>query len=262
MFIIMGCFMYKSIIIEKKDKIATVLLNRPEVLNAMDFAMKDEMSAALQEIERDDGISVVIITGNGRAFCAGADIKSTMGQKYLSNDGRKRMKKGFSMYRTIMGSDKIYIAAINGAISGSGFSLACWCDFRIAADDAKFGMPFIDIGLVADGGLLYTLPRLIGLAKTKELAMLGGRIDAQKAYEYGIVTRIVKKEELISSAMAFAEDISKKSYVALALTKSITNRTFEVSADNLLEMEASAQDICFTTDCHNEVIAKILEKIK
>ena len=252
--------MYETLIVEKQDKIATIFLNRPEKLNAMNFTMKEEIASAVQQLEKDANVAVVVITGKGRGFCAGADLAETMGKKLSANDGRQRMRNGFSMYRGITNSDKIYIAAINGAISGSGFSLACWCDFRIASEKAKFGMPFVDIGLLPDGGLLYTLPRLIGVAKTKELAMQAEKIDAKRALELGLLTKMVKHEELENEVRIFAEKLSGKSYVALALTKNLLNKTFELASENLLELEASAQDICFSSEYHNKAIASILEK--
>ena len=254
--------MYETIIVEKNDKIATIFLNRPEKLNAMNFTMKKELASVVQELEKDDSVAVVIVTGKGRGFCAGADLSETMGKKVFANDGRQRMRNGFPLYKTVANSDKIYIAAINGAASGSGLSLACWCDFRIASENAKLGMPFVDIGLLPDGGLLYTLPRLIGVAKTKELAMQAEKIDAGKALELGLLTKVVKAEELEIKVKEFAEKVASKSYIALALTKNLLNRTFELASDNLLEMEASAQDICFSSEYHNSAITSILEKKK
>ncbi len=252
--------MYETIIVEKQGKVATLFLNRPEKFNAMNFKMKQEIGNAVQEFEKDRDLSVVVITGKGKGFCAGADLVETMGNKSCANDGRQRMRSGFAMYKTIANSDKLYIAAINGATSGSGFALACWCDFRIASETAKFGLPFIDIGILPDGGLLYTLPRLIGVAKTKELAMHAEKIDAKTALTLGLVTKTVKPEELETYVKKFAGNLSEKSYIALALTKNILNRTFELTADNLLELEASGQDICFGSEYHTKAIATILQK--
>jgi 2-(1,2-epoxy-1,2-dihydrophenyl)acetyl-CoA isomerase len=253
--------MYETIIVEKKDKIATLSFNRPDVLNAMDFVMREEIRLALIELERDEDVQAVILTGKGRGFCAGADLSATMGAKYKSNAGRKRMRNVFPLYKSIMHSDKIYIAAINGAVSGSGFSLACCCDFRFAADTAKFGVPFANIGLIPDCGLLYNLPRLIGVAKTKELTMQAEKFDAHRALELGLLTKVAKADDLMAAAYEFAETLCKKSYISLAMTKSILNRTFEMTFDNLIEYEASAQDICFLSDFHNDAIADILHKM-
>ncbi|MDR2006030.1 MAG: enoyl-CoA hydratase/isomerase family protein [Acidaminococcales bacterium] len=254
--------MYETIIVEKKDKIAALSFNRPDVLNAMDFVMREEIRLALIDLERDDNIQVVVVTGKGRGFCSGADLSATMGTKYRANAGRKRMRNVFPLYKSIMNSDKIFIAAINGAISGSGLSLACCCDFRFAADTAKFGLPFANIGLIPDCGLLYNLPRLIGVAKTKELAMLAEKFDANKALDLGLVTKVVKADDLLPAVDEFAKTLCKKSYVSLAMTKSILNRTFELTFDNLLEQEAGAQDICFLSDFHNDAIADILRNMK
>ena len=251
--------MYQTIIVEKQDKIATVFLNRPEVLNAMDFVMREELRQAIIELEKDDDIHVVIITGKGRGFCSGADLAATMSTKYKPHAGRKRMRNVHSFYKSIIDSDKMYIAAINGAISGSGLSVACCCDFRFAADTAKFGVPFANIGLVPDCGLLYTLPRLIGVAKTKELVIRADRFDARTALELGLVTKVIPIDGLMAEVEEWAQTICSKSYTSLALSKRMLNRAYEISLENLMDYEANAQDICFTTDFHNEALANILK---
>ena len=252
--------MYETILLEKKDKIAILTLNRPHVLNAMDFVMREELRLALIDLERDDSVQVVVLTGSGRAFCAGGDI-STMGT-WTPNSARKRMRNVHSLYKAIMNSDKVFVAAINGNIAGSGLSLACACDFRVAVDTAKFGAPFINVGLVPDCGALYHLPRLIGLAKTKEITMLGQSFMADKALELGLVTKVVAAGELEVAAMELANDLAKRSYIALALNKSIVNRSFELDVDGLFDYEAYAQDICFASDFHKEAVATILAKSK
>ena len=251
--------MYKTLLVEKKGEVAVLTLNRPDALNAMDFTMREEIPQALAELEKDDKLRVVIITGAGRAFCAGGD-KTTMGAGYKANGGRTRMRNIFKLFKMVAQSDKIFIAAINGAISGNGLSLACCCDFRIAVEGVKFAVPFLDIGLVPDCGILYTLPRLIGVAKTKELALLAGKFDSQTAFSLGLVNQLVKSEQLLAQAEELAQQICKKSYVALALTKNIINKSYELSFENLLELEASAQDSCFLSEEHGQAIEKFMAK--
>ncbi len=252
--------MYQTILVDKKGGVATVTLNRPQALNAMDLVMREELRLAFIDIERDDEVRVVVLTGNGKAFCAGGDL-STMGT-WTPNSARKRMRNVHHLYKAIANSDKIFIAAINGHATGSGLSLACACDFRVAVDVAKIGTPFINVGLVPDCGIMYTLPRLIGLAKTKEMTMLGQTITAQQAMDLGLFTKLVEPEQLAAAVEELAQDICKRSYIALALNKSIVNRTFELSLDALMDCEAYAQDTCFASDAHKDAIAAIMAKQK
>ena len=253
--------MYETIIVEKKGNIASLTLNRPDALNAVDMVMREELRLALIDIERDNDIHVVIITGAGRAFCAGGDL-STMGT-WTPLSARKRMQNIHPIYKSIITSEKIYIAAINGHAAGSGLSLACCCDFRIAIDAAKFGAPFIHVGLVADCGVLYTLPRIIGLAKAKEMIMRGQTITAARALELGLVNELAETtEEFLEKVAVLATELSSRSYIALSFDKNIMGRTFELGLDDLLDYEAYAQDICFASDEHKNAIAAVMAKKK
>lgn len=253
--------MYETIIVEKKGSIATVTLNRPEALNAVDMVMREELRLALIDIERDENIHVVIMTGTGRAFCAGGDL-STMGTwKPLS--ARKRMQNVHPVFKSIITSEKIYIAAINGHAAGSGLSLSCCCDFRIAVANAKFGAPFINVGLVADCSVLYTLPRIVGLPKAKEMVFRGQTVTADKALEIGLVNELVETQEQLKEKVdALAEELAARSYIALSFDKNIINRAYELGLDDLLDYEAYAQDICFASDEHQQAIAAVMSKKK
>ncbi len=252
--------MYETILVEKKGSVATLTLNRPQAMNAMDLVLREEMRLAFIDLERDNDVRVVVLTGSGKAFCAGGDL-STMGT-WTPNSGRTRMRNVHHLYKAISNSDKVFIAAINGHAAGSGLSLACACDFRIAANTAKFGAPFINVGLTPDCGLLYTLPRLIGLARTKEMTMLGQTFTADKAMELGLLTQLVEPDGLWQAVEDLADELCKRSYIALALNKSILNRTFELGLDGLMDYEAYAQDVCFASDAHKEAIAAIMAKQK
>ncbi len=253
--------MYETIIVEKKAPIATLTLNRPNALNAVDMVMREELRLALIDIERDNSIHVVIITGAGRAFCAGGDL-STMGT-WTPLSARRRMQNVHPVYKSILKSEKIYIAAVNGHATGSGISLACCCDFRIALNTAKFGTPFINVGLVADCGALYTLPRIIGLPKAKEMIMRGQTITADKAMEIGLLTELAQTtEELWEKVNSLAQELASRSLIALSFDKNIINRTFELGLDDLLDYEAYAQDVCFASDEHKNAIAAIMSKKK
>ena len=253
--------MYETIMVEKKGNIATLTLNRPDALNAVDMVMREELRLALIEIERDSDIHVVIMTGAGRAFCAGGDL-STMGT-WTPLSARRRMQNIHPVYKAIINSEKIYIAAINGHAAGSGLSLSCCCDFRIAVSNAKFGAAFIHVGLVADCGALYTLPRIIGIPKAKEIVMRGLTITADKALDIGLLNDMAESnEQMWEKVNALAEELAARSYIALSFDKNIINRTFELSLDSLLDYEAYAQDICFASDEHKNAIAAIMNKKK
>lgn len=252
--------MYETITIEKQDNITLLSLNRPQALNAIDMVMREEIKDALFEISRDDDTRVLIIRANGRAFCAGGDI-NTMG-KSAPNAGRKRLRNIHIMYKTIMTMDKPVIAAINGYAAGSGLALACACDFRIAAKEAKFAASFINVGLVPDCGIFYNLPRLIGIAKAKEMTMLGQTFEANKALELGLVTSIVEAEQLDEAAMDLARKLAARSPIALALNKSVINRSYELDLDIALDYEAYAQDVCMVSAEHQAAVAAFLEKRK
>ena len=253
--------MYETILVEKKKNIATVTLNRPDALNAVDMVMREELRLAFIDLERDNDIHVIIITGAGRAFCAGGDL-STMGT-WTPLSARKRMQNVHPVYKSIINSEKIYIAAVNGHAAGSGLSLACCCDFRISINTAKFGAPFVHVGLVADCSVLYTLPRIIGLPKAKEMVMRGQTITADRAFELGLVTELAETpEELSQKVTALAEELASRSYIALSFDKNIMNRTFELGLDDLLDYEAYAQDICFASDQHKDAIAAVMAKKK
>lgn len=250
--------MYKTIVVDKQESIVIVSLNRPDSLNAIDFVMREELKEAMFSISRDDEVRAVIMRGNGRAFCAGGDV-TTMGLS-APNAGRKRLRNIHLFYKTLMTMDKPVIAAINGYAAGSGLALACACDFRIASKNAKFAAPFINVGLIPDCGALYNLPRLIGIAKAKEVTMLGQAFAAEKALDMGLVNRVVEPEELDAAAMELANDLASRSPIALALNKSIINRSFELDLDSSLDYEAYAQDVCMMSEEHKSAVAAFLEK--
>ena len=158
--------------------------------------------------------------------------------------------------------DKPVIAAVNGYAAGSGLALACACDFRIATKSAKFSASFINVGLVPDCGIFYNLPRLIGWAKAKEMTMLGQTYDANTALKVGLVTEVVEEDQLEAASIELARQLATRSPIALALNKSVMNRSFESDLDAVLDYEAYAQDICMASKEHKALVAKFLSKSK
>ena len=252
--------MYETILVKKQDGVLFLTLNRPEALNAIDMVMREEIKEALAQIVRDDEVRVVVVKGNGRAFCAGGDIK-TMGTS-APNAGRTRLRNVHILYKTLMTMDKPVIAAVNGYAAGSGLALACACDFRIVAKSAKFAASFINVGLVPDCGIFYNLPRLIGVAKAKEMTMLGQSFDAEQALNLGLVTKVVDDDKLDVAVNELAAQLASRSPIALALNKSVMSRSFELDLDAALEYEAYAQDVCMVSEEHKTAVASFLSKKK
>lgn len=253
--------MYKTINYVQDEGIGTIYLNRPESMNAMDMVMRVELRTVLGEIKNDDAVKAVIISGKGKAFCAGGDI-STMRSEMKSGDGVKRLQYVHTVYQYIQSLGKPVIASINGVAAGSGLSLACACDFRIAGSNAKFATSFLNVGLVPDCGILHTLPRLLGLARAKEMLMLPSVISAEQAFNIGLVNKVVAQEELDNTVAEFARDLISRSPIALKFTKEIINKAYESDFDSLLRYEAYSQDICFASEEHKSAVKKFLDKNK
>jgi len=191
---------YSTILVETKGRKALITLNRPEAMNAMNARMNEEVSRVLDEIGRADDLDVVIITGAGRAFCAGLDLKEFA-------DSRSDIARGFSMLARIYGFEKPVIAAVNGFAITGGFELALSCDIIVASDRARFADTHSRVGVLPAGGLSQILPRLVGIKKAKELSFTGNYMDAREAYQFGLVNHVVPHDELLGFTEKLAEDI-------------------------------------------------------
>jgi enoyl-CoA hydratase/carnithine racemase len=247
------------------DAVATIALNRPDVRNAIDDNLRAELFAVLDRVGNDDAVRAVIITGKGKAFCAGGDIAG-MQQRLSAPAGevaftgwqrQKRLHQGTSMLHNL---SKPTIAAVNGAAAGLGCDLALCCDFIIASDQAFFAMSFIERGLVPDGGGLYLLPRRVGLARAKDLIFTGRRVKPEEALQIGLIDRLTSADNLLSDAQAWAVELTHGSSVALALSKAILDRTFELGEEEALALGREAQAICYTTSEHRDSVAAFLSK--
>ncbi len=252
--------MPENLIFEKKSGVAVITLNRPDELNAMDLKIRADLRDIFEEINFDKEIGAIVLQGAGRAFCAGGDIK-TMGG-YSAGGGRIRLKNMHYLVRAVCLADKPVIAAVHGAVAGAGLSIALACDARIAAEGTKFVASFLNIGLVPDSGAFYFLPRLVGMAKAKEIVYRAKPLLAEEALAVGLINKIVPADDFREEAFKLAAEIAQKPRTAVALTKSIMNRSFEMDLDQALDFEAMAQDICFLTPDHTEGINAFLEKRK
>jgi enoyl-CoA hydratase/carnithine racemase len=240
----------------RDDGIAVITINRPETRNCLSADVRAGLAAAWDRFERDPALRVAILTGAGeKAFCAGGDLKEMVetGMKVPPRDM-------FALPYDTVELSKPTIAAVNGAAVGLGCDLALCCDFIIASDAAVFAMSFIERGLVPDGGGLYLLPRRVGLVRAKELIFTGRRVKPDEALHIGLIDRLTSADKLLGEARAWAIELSRGSPTALALAKSILDRSFELSEEEALALGREAQAICYTTKEHQDSVAAFLRK--
>ena len=251
--------MASSVRYEVDDAIATITLDRPGALNALTVPMKDELLAAFRAVARDRAVRAVVLTGAGRAFCAGQDLRERLepGAAPLAVELRERYNPIVAAMRAL---DQPIVGAINGVAAGAGASLAFACDIRLAAEGASFVLAFGRIGLVPDSGATWFLPRLVGPAKAAELALLGGSLSAAEAERFGLVAGVSNGDALAADARALAARLAGLAPRALALTKRALQRSWSVDLDEALEAEALRQGIAGATADHAEGLAAFLEK--
>ncbi len=247
------------------DGIATLRLNRPEKRNAMSDAMRSEFIEALEVVTADKSIRALVLTGNGKGFCAGGDI-SGMEKRMQAPAGevafngwhrQQRVHHAVSLLHTM---PKPTIAAVNGPASGLGADTALACDFIMASEGASFTWSYINRGIIPDGGGMYFLPRRVGLVKAKELIFSGRKVELEEALHIGIVDKITNPDSLVTDAQAWATELSKGSSTALALGKTILNQTFEMTSAQVFAQGSQAQGICYTSTEHRESVLAFLEK--
>jgi 2-(1,2-epoxy-1,2-dihydrophenyl)acetyl-CoA isomerase len=245
--------------IEVGDAIATLTLDRPDALNSLTVGLKEALLRAFVDVGRDPAVRVVIVTGAGRAFCAGQDLRERLdpGAAPLATEIRERYNPIILAMRRL---EKPIVGAINGIAAGAGASLAFACDIRIAAEGASFLLAFGRVGLIPDSGATWFLPRLVGPAKAAELAMTGEPLTAAQAERFGLVAKVVPDAELGQEARALASRLAAGAPRALALTKRALNRAAESTLEEALEYEAWLQGIAGATADHAEGIAAFMEK--
>jgi 2-(1,2-epoxy-1,2-dihydrophenyl)acetyl-CoA isomerase len=239
--------------------VATITLDRPAALNSLDAALKTELTGALRSAGRDPAVRAVVLTGAGRAFCAGQDLRERQEPDAPPLEVELRERYG-PIVRSIVGLPKPVVAAVNGVAAGAGASIAFACDLRLAADSATFVLAFGRIGLVPDSGATWFLPRLVGLGRAMELALLPDAIDALTAERWGLVNRVVPAAELAAEAQALAARLAEGAPLAVSLTKRAMRSGLEIGLDEALEREAAAQGVAGRTADHAEGIAAFVEK--
>jgi 2-(1,2-epoxy-1,2-dihydrophenyl)acetyl-CoA isomerase len=251
---------YTTILVDTQDAITTITLNRPDVLNAFNEQMAEEVLAALKQAERDSAVRCLVLTGAGRGFCAGQDL-GALRARPEGVSFREHLLRTFNPIITrLRAIEKPIIGQINGAAAGAGFGVALACDLRYAAEGAKFRMAFGGIGLAPDSGTSYFLPRLIGNARAFELAATNAPLGAKTALELGLVNGLFPDEQLAAGVRNVATQLAHAPTQAIGLTKRAMNKAFELSLDEALDYEAHLQEIAGQTADHREGVAAFLEK--
>ena len=255
---------YQHLLIQQENGVLTVTMNRPEVLNAFNDVMIEELGDALEAAARDETVRCVVLTGAGRAFGSGQDLRA-FAAIHASNDApqvSEHLKKYHRIILAMREMPKPVIAAVRGVAAGISCNIALACDLRIASDDARFIEAFARIGLVPDGGGGYALPRLVGLGKALELAMLADEVTAEEAERIGLVNRCVPADKFDASVKAFAERLASGPTRAYGLMKQLMYTSLESDLQTSLTLEGALQDSALQTADHREGVAAFLQKRK
>ena len=250
---------YETLIVETADGVCLIRLNRPQALNALNAQLMDEMTAALDAAEADHSVGCIVITGSERAFAAGADIKEMASKSYAEVYGEDFITRNWERAASCR---KPVIAAVAGYALGGGCELAMMCDFIIAADNAKFGQPEINLGVSPGAGGTQRLPRFVGKAKAMDMVLTGRMMDAAEAERCGLVSRVVAPEKLIEEAMKAAKAIAGLSPNAVKLTKEMVNAAFETPLTQGVKLERRLFHSLFAFDDQKEGMAAFIEKRK
>lgn len=252
---------FKNILYDKRDGIATIIINRPAVLNVLNEETMREIIQALEDAEKDENLRVLVLTGIGeKAFCAGLDLKSV---KEISP--AKMWELSRFLHKVTLALEehgKPVIAAINGFALGGGLEIAMACDIRIASENARFGMPEVNVGLIPGGGGTQRLPRLVGKGLAKELIFTGKIIDAKTAESMGLVNKVVPFNDLKVAVEEFAKEIMGKPTFAIKLAKQLINASGEVDLRTGLAYEAEAAGLIASTEDFKEGVSAFIEKRK
>ncbi len=251
---------YETITVEKEGKVGVITINRPDKLNALSSAVHRESIAALDDLRKDDGVRVVVITGSGeKAFIAGADISEFEGKTPVTQRDTFHEKTLFNSIDTF---PKPVIAMVNGFCLGGGNELALACDLRVCSETAKFSQPEINLGIIPGGGGTQRLTRLVGEGRSMEMCLTGDMIDAETAYRFGLVNHVYPAAELRAKTMELAGKIAEKAPIALQLAKEAVKFASKSNLDEGLRREVDLFAICFSTEDKKEGVSAFLEKRK
>jgi 2-(1,2-epoxy-1,2-dihydrophenyl)acetyl-CoA isomerase len=251
---------YSTLLYAVTDGVATITFNRPEVRNAFNGMMAEEMQAALKQADRYEAVRCLVITGAGAGFCAGQDLAALRDRDEAISFREHLLKTYNPIVLKLRTIEKPVIAAVNGAAAGAGWGIALACDIRYAADTAKFRFAFTGIGLAPDSGTSFFLSRTLGLGKALEIAYTNDVVDANTALSLGLVNKVVPADQLMSTTMELARRLAQAPTCGLGLTKRAMNHALNVDLAAALDYEAYLQDIAGSTADHHEGVQAFLEK--
>ena len=250
--------MYENVIFEVKDSIALVKVNRPKALNALNMDVLTDLINVFKEIEARGGVRAVVLTGEGKAFVAGADIAQM--SKLTALEGRKMMELGHSLMNYMEEIQIPIIAAVNGFALGGGCELSMACDIRVASEKAKFGQPEVGLGIIPGFGGTQRLPRLVGKGMAKYLIYTGDMIDAAEAYRIGLVQKVFAPEDLLDGAIEIAKKMASKAPIAVGTAKVAINHGYDLDMAAASRMEIETFTAAFGSDDKTEGMTAFLEK--
>ncbi|MCS7277023.1 MAG: enoyl-CoA hydratase [Dehalococcoidia bacterium] len=248
---------YETITYEKRDRVALVTLNRPQVLNAFNATMGRELMDALRQAAEDRGVGCVVLTGAGRAFCSGYDVRDF---RRMIEEGGRRELAGDDLFRSVYEFPKPLVAAINGPAVGIGATITLPCDIRLASDQARIGFIFARVGLIFEFGSTFLLPRLVGMGKALELGMTARIIDAQEALQIGLVSRVFPQESFMDEVLAFAGELANGPTRILGWMKEAVHRGVESDLETARRFENEVIERCRRSPEHREGVTAFLEK--
>lgn len=251
---------FRDMLYTKEDGIATITFNRPRALNALTAKMMQEWMTAMEDAANDDQVKVVVLTGAGRAFCSGRDMRYGEDEPESFSPFGESKSREQNIAGVLAALDKPYIAAINGPAVGAGMDYASMCDIRIASEKAKFGMAYVRMGMIPAGGGCYYLPRIVGIAKACELIWTGRMIDAEEALRIGYVSKVVPHDELEAATKELATQLAKGPSVAIRLAKRLIYRCLDLDLVRALEDHQTALLIAQSTEDAKEGPLAFIEK--
>lgn len=248
--------------VQVHDGVATLTLNRPEARNALSAEMKEALTRSLADAAANPAVRAMVLTGAGGVFCAGGDLRGMEeARPHMDVQGwRERMRAVHPLVRTLMEMDKPLVAAVDGAAFGAGFSIALTADFVLASPRARFCMSFMRVGLVPDFAAMYTLPRVVGVQRAKELMLSAREVPAEEALRLGLVMELVGADALLTRAQALARSFTGASPLAVSLVKREVGMSLATALPTLLDSEASHQALCFETGAHRDAVRRFLAK--
>lgn len=251
---------YETLLLDRRNRVAIITINRPDKRNALNIKTREEGAALLEELRNDDSVSVVVFTGAGdKAFIAGADIAEFAGRTAMT---QRDVMTGRSLFTALDTFPKPIIAMVNGYCLGGGCELALACDIRIASENASFGQPEINLGIIPGGGGTQRLTRLVGEGKAMELILTGEIIDAKTAFSIGLVNHVVPADQLEARTMEIANRIAEKGPIAVKLAKEAVKIASRSTLDEGLRREVDLFALCFSTEDKDEGVKAFLEKRK